>query len=142
METILCATRGGEDSVRTQDAVIAKAKEENARILFLYVIDVEFLKQTSRGARHDVVHKEIERMGNFLLAMACERAAAQGIEAGRVVGNGPLETALRDVALEKQVDLVALGRPAGEESVFELSGLRKLAERIERDTGIKTQIFG
>jgi nucleotide-binding universal stress UspA family protein len=141
METILCATRGGEDSIRTQNAVIAKAKEEGARILFLYVIDVEFLKQTSRGARHDLVHKEIERMGNFLLAMACERAAAQGVDAEPVVSNGPFETALRDVALKRQVDLIALGRPAGEASFFELSGLQKLAERIEGDTGIRTQII-
>jgi nucleotide-binding universal stress UspA family protein len=141
METILCATRGGEDSIRTQDAVIAKAKAEDARILFLYVIDVEFLKQTSRGARHDIVHKEIERMGSFLLAMACERAAVEGVDAEPVVSDGPFETALRDVALARQVDLIALGRPAGEASVFELSGLEKLANRIETETGIKTQII-
>jgi nucleotide-binding universal stress UspA family protein len=141
METILCATRGGEDSIRTQDAVIAKAKEAGAQILFLYVIDVEFLKQTSRGARPDVVHKEIERMGNFLLAMACERAANQGVAAESVVSDGPLEAALREVAVAKQVDLVALGRPAGDESVFELSGLQGLADRIEQDTGIETQII-
>ena len=76
MKKILCATRGGEASIRAQDAVIARAKEEDAVVLFLYVADVEFLKRTSYGARADVVQQEIERMGSFLLAMACERAAA------------------------------------------------------------------
>ena len=44
MKKILCATRGGEASLRTQDAVIAMAQETGATILFLYVVDVEFLK--------------------------------------------------------------------------------------------------
>ena len=66
---------------------------------------------------------------------------AQGVEAESVVGNGPLEAALRDVAKQRKVDLIALGRPAGEESFFELGGLKKLAERIEQDTGIETQII-
>ena len=78
MGTILCATRGGEDSLRTQDAVIARAKEQGADILFLYAADVEFLGKTASGVRTDVMQQEMDRMGTFLLVMACERAAAQG----------------------------------------------------------------
>ena len=141
MSKILCATRGGEASYRTQDAIIAKAKEEGAIILFLYVVDVEFLKWSSRGAHHhDAVQKEMERMGNFLLAMACERAAKQGVEAQPILRHGSLASALQEVAREEEVTLIAFGRPA-EESVFQLTGLEELARRLERVTGVPTEII-
>jgi len=141
MKKILCATRGGEASRRTQDAVIAMAQEEGASILFLYVVDVEFLRLTARGVRPDVVATELENMGEFLLAIACERAAAQGVQAEMCLRHGPLLEALESAAREEGADAVAFGRPAGPESSFSLTDLEQLADRIERDTGVKTYIL-
>lgn len=140
MKKILCATRGGEASRRTQDAVIAMAKEEGAVICFLYVVDVEFLKLTARGVRPDVVATEMERMGEFLLALACERAAEQGVEAEMCLRHGSLVEALESAAQEEGVSAIAFGRPAGPESSFSLTDLEELAARIEQDTGIETRI--
>lgn len=114
MGKILCATRGGEASYRTQDAVIARAKRDGSEILFLYVVDVEFLSKTARAVRLDVVHQEMERMGRFLLAMACERAAKQGVEAQTVLSDGTLAKAMTEVARQEDVTLIAFGRPAKE----------------------------
>ena len=141
MKKILCATRGGEASWRTQDKVIAMAKEEGATILFLYVVDVEFLRLTARGVRPDVVLAEMEHMGEFLLAMACERAAAQGVEAEICLRHGPLLEALESAARDEGADAIAFGRPAGPESSFSLADLEHLAARIEEDLGIKTYIL-
>lgn len=141
MKKILCPTRGGEASLRTQDKVIAMAKEEGATILFLYVVDVEFLKLTARGTRPDVVTTEMEHLGEFLLALACERAAAQGVEAEMCLRHGPLVEALESAAREEDVDAVAFGRPAGAASSFSLADLKLLAETIEADTGVKTHIL-
>lgn len=140
MQKILCATRGGEASHRTQDAVIAMAKEQGASVLFLYVVDVEFLKLTARGVRPDVVATELAHMGEFLLAMACERAAAQGVDAEMCIRHGPVSEALASAAVEEGVDAIAFGRPAGPESAFSLPGLERLTARIEETTGIKTYI--
>jgi nucleotide-binding universal stress UspA family protein len=141
MEKILCATRGGEASQRTQDAVIAMAKEAGASIVFLYIVDVDFLKLTVRGVHADVVNIEMEHMGEFLLAMACERAAAQGVEAEGVLRHGPLIEALESAAREEGVDAIAFGRPAGVGSSFSLADLEALTARIEKDTGIQTYIL-
>jgi nucleotide-binding universal stress UspA family protein len=141
MNKILCATRGGEASRRTQDAVVAMALQEEASIVFLFVVDVEFLKLTARGVRPDVVAAEMEHMGEFLLAMACERAAAQGAEATMCVRHGPLIEALESAAREESVDAIAFGQPAGAESSFSLADLAKLAAQLEQDTGIKTYIL-
>ncbi|MEJ2732093.1 MAG: universal stress protein [Anaerolineae bacterium] len=141
MKKILCATRGGEASRRTQDKVIAMAKGKGATILFLYVVDVEFLRLTARGVRPDVVLAEMEHMGEFLLAMACERASAQGVEAEMCLRHGPVLEALESAAREEGADAIAFGRPAGPESSFSLADLEHLAARIEEDLGIKTYIL-
>jgi len=141
MKKILCATRGGEASQRTQDAVIAMAKEKGATILFLYVVDVEFLRLTARGVRPDVVSTEMEHMGEFLLALACERAAAQGVEAEACLRHGSLVKALESAAREEGADAIAFGRPAGPDSSFALADLEALAAQIEEDIGIKSYIL-
>lgn len=141
MKKILCATRGGEASQKTQDAVIAMAKETGATILFLYVVDVEFLRLTARGVRPDVVSAEMEHMGEFLLALACERAAAQGVEAEACLRHGSLVEALESAAREEGADAIAFGRPAGPDSSFALADLEALAAQIEEDTSIKSYIL-
>jgi nucleotide-binding universal stress UspA family protein len=141
MKKILCATRGGEASLRTQDKVIAMAKEEGATILFLYIVDVEFLRVTARGVRPDVVLAEMEHMGEFLLAMACERAAAQGVNAEICLRHGPLIEALESAAREEGADAIAFGRPAGPDSSFSLADLERLTAQIEEDTGIRTYVL-
>jgi hypothetical protein len=47
MAKILCATRGGEASYRTQDAAVALAKERGDELVFLFVADISFLNQTA-----------------------------------------------------------------------------------------------
>ena len=81
MGKILCPTRGGEASYRTQDAAIVLAKEQGKQLVFLYVVDTHFLDRTERAVRPDVVMEEMTRMGEFLLIMAQERAQAHGIQA-------------------------------------------------------------
>jgi nucleotide-binding universal stress UspA family protein len=141
MNKILCATRGGEASQKTQDKVIEMAKEAGATILFLYIVDLEFLKVIARGVRPDVVSVELEHMGEFLLALACERAAAEGVPAEGVLRHGPLVEALESAARDEGADAIAFGRPAGEDSSFTLDDLEALADRIEEDTGIQTHIL-
>jgi hypothetical protein len=45
--TILCATRGGEASYRTQDRVIALAKEETSEWVFAFAVDTQFLDNSA-----------------------------------------------------------------------------------------------
>jgi nucleotide-binding universal stress UspA family protein len=141
MNKILCATRGGEASRRTQDAVIEMAKEHGATIAFLYVVDVEFLRLTARGVRPEVVMTEMEHMGEFLLAIAVERALEKGVEAEAVLHRGPLVEALESAAQEEGADAIAFGRPVGADSSFALGDLEEMAAKITQDTGIETFIL-
>ena len=140
MGKILCATRGGEASYRTQDAAISLAKERGDTLLFLYVVDLHFLDKTTGAGVVDVEHEMIG-MGEFLLLMARERAAEQGVEAEMVCRGGRLREELKKAAREEGVSLVVLGRPAGAESVFELGNLETLAAEIEAETKVETRIL-
>lgn len=135
--TILCATRGGEASIRTQEHVIEMAKERDAGIIFLYVTDVTFLGNQMTHAV--AVETEMEHMGEFLLLMAKERAEKQGVEAGTIVKGGDFRSALIEAAQEVGASVIVLGRPA-EGGVTRLEFLEELAADIKAETDIETKI--
>jgi nucleotide-binding universal stress UspA family protein len=139
MGRVLCATRGGEQSYRTQDAAIALARERGDTLLFLYVVDLRFL-DTVAGAGVVDAKQEMTRMGEFLVLMAKERAAGQGVAAETMVREGDLEEVLTNVACEQDVSLVVMGEPGDGESVFELADLTTCAARIEREADVETCI--
>ena len=140
MGKILCPTRGGEDSHRTQDAAIALAIEEDKPLVFLYVLDTHFLDRTRRAVRPDVVRQEMARMGEFLLAMAQERAKVRGIQAEVRIRYGEVCDEVKAAVEEEGAQLVILGRPVGAECRFQIPGLETFAAQIEAETGAKTQI--
>ncbi len=139
MGKILCATRGGEASRRTQDKAIALAKERGDELIFLYVVDIHFLDKTAAPIVVDVGN-EVTKMGEFLLLIAQERAAEQGVAAATIARKGQVREELKRAALEEGVSLVVLGRPVGAESVFQLVSLRAFAAEIEAETGVETLI--
>lgn len=136
MGKILCATRGGEASVETQEAAISKAQETGDELIFLYVYDVEFLAHAKYTLRSDVVTDELGRMAEFLMTMAIERAKQQGLDARSVIRQGDFRTELVAVAKEEQATRVILGRPADEGSHFKLERLQDMIEKLGSETGI------
>lgn len=138
MTTILCATRGGEASIRTQMKAIELAKERGADLLFLYVADVEFLGHMTGGIVVDVA-TELENMGEFLLLMAKERAEREGVTAHTVVKRGDFRAALLEAAAEGEASLIVFGSP-GEESVTRRDYLENLTAGITAESGIETII--
>ncbi len=142
MGRILCATRGGEASRRTQDAAIALAKEQGDELIFLYVADSSFLNQTAAPLVIDV-ESRLVRMGEFQLLMAQERAAAQGISAQAIVREGKLRAELVGAARELEVDLIVLGHPVDrhEQAVFDETALQAFATSLQAITGTQVRIL-
>lgn len=141
MGKILCATRGGEASYRTQDAAIALAREQEDELLFLYVVDTGFLDKTERAVRPDVVAAEMEKMGEFLLLMAQERAQKQDVEASYILRRGRVREELKEAARDEKADQVVLGKPVGDESIFALEALQAFGVEIEAESGAKVLIL-
>jgi nucleotide-binding universal stress UspA family protein len=139
MGKILCATRGGEASYRTQDQAIALAKERGDELVFLYVVDLTFLNTTAAPIVVDV-ETRIEHMGGFLLAMAQERAQEQGVQAKVVFREGTVREEIKAAVVQEGATLLVLGKPAGETSAFVPEALQAFAREIEEQTGVKVII--
>lgn len=139
MGKILCATRGGEASYRTQDQAIALARQRGDSLIFLYVIDTHFLDKTAAPIVVDVGN-QLQNMGGFLLAMAQERAEGQRVPVQCICRPGRVRDEIKAVAREEKVDLVVLGRPAGEADAFAMEELRAFATEIEAETGSQVEI--
>lgn len=137
MSLILCATRGGEASYRTQQAAIALAKEHGDEIVFLYIIDLSFLNKTAAPIVVNI-ENELDQMGRFFLLMAKERASEQGVEVRTITRNGTVQEEIINAVLEEGATLVVLGRPAGEQSAFQTSSLQAFADEIKRVTKAET----
>lgn len=136
--TILCATRGGEHSLNTQQYAIKTAKARDVDVLFLYVSNVEFLHNVAPVKYHDM-QEELDKMGEFLLLMAKERAEKQGVTASTIVKSGVFRDALIETAKETQASMIVLGTP-GEDSLTAREYLDDLVEELKAETGIDATI--
>ena len=140
MGLILCATRGGEASIPTQLKAIGLAAQTSAELAFLYVADSSFLNKTAAAVVVDV-EDELVNMGEFLLAMAEERAAKQGVQATSIIRIGVLREILPEVAKELAASTIILGRPAGESSRFQEADFEQFFQVIETETQAKVLAF-
>ena len=138
MGTILCATRGGEASIRTQEHAIALAKARETDIVFIWVADVQFLNHAGGNILVDVM-TEMEHMGEFLLLMAQERAQKAGVEASTVVKRGLFRQALIDTAREVEAGMLVLGTP-GDESLTARQMLEEVIAAVKAEVEVESVI--
>jgi nucleotide-binding universal stress UspA family protein len=139
MAMILCPTRGGEASYPNQDRAIAIAEERSAGLLFLYVANVSFLDRFASPLLVDV-ETELEEMGEFLLAMAQERAEKAGVKAQTEVRRGRFRYAIRDVIELYDINSLVLGTAVGQTGVTTFDYVKEVSQWILKETGIEVII--
>jgi nucleotide-binding universal stress UspA family protein len=133
---ILCPTRGGKDSYPNQDRAIALAKERGAAVLFLYITNVEFLELTASPKLIDIEDR-MDEMGEFLLAMAQERAEAANVEVSTLLKHGHFREALIEVIEEFPIATVVLGSSAGGTGLVTKQYIEELVDEIGGKTGVE-----
>jgi hypothetical protein len=106
---VLCPTRGGDASIPNQMCAIQIALERQAGLVFLYVSDVHFLDHMRSPVPVDMVEAQLDEVGEFILAMAQERAANAGVEAQAAVRRGQFRVALEAAIDEFGISVVVLG---------------------------------
>jgi len=138
MAKILCAIRGGEASQRLQDIGIELAKERESDLVFLYVVNTEFLDTASAALRESVTN-EMDKLGEFLLLMAIERAQKQGVTAGQIIRHGKLREEFEAAASAPDISTVLLGKP-GEGGLFSMESLEAVAAEIKEKCQVEVLI--
>ena len=125
MDLVLCVTRSGEAGIRVQDDAIALAKDRNNSLVFLFVADCSFLDKIAVGVLWRLANKELAKMGRFILAMAVDRALAEGVKAEAVIRSGVLRDVLLQVVSEMVVTTIFLEHPIGETCRFNEAELER-----------------
>jgi nucleotide-binding universal stress UspA family protein len=141
MGKILCATRGGEASLLTQQAAIELAKQNGDELVFVYIYDVEFLSHARYVLRSDVVEDAMDNMAEFLMTMAVERAGKAGVTARYIIRHGQIDEQLIEAAIDEKATLVVLGKPADDEGRFDAERLAELVARLREATGIEFRVL-
>jgi nucleotide-binding universal stress UspA family protein len=118
------------------------ARESGDELVFLYVVDLDFLNRTERAVRPDVVAQEMTHLGEFLLSMAQERAHKQGIQAKYILREGDVQEEIKAAAVEEEATMVVLGQAAEDDPActFAPEGLLRFAQEIQTETGIEARV--
>jgi nucleotide-binding universal stress UspA family protein len=142
---IVCAARGGRRHQPSVNRAIELACENDARLTFLYVLDVEFLRFTTVG-HTEMVFDELDKMGEFMMIRLCEFANESGcVDADYAIRHGKIRQEIMSFLFETRADLLVLGRPqdASEEEAppaFEDEGIVRFADEITQRTGAKVEL--
>lgn len=107
---ILCAVRGGPQSQLTVTRAVELAREHDAELVFLYVVDAEFLGYATVG-RPSVILKELRATGAFTMEMLRERVAHDGIDTDYVVHTGDVGRQIIESVRWQDADTLVMGRP-------------------------------
>ena len=139
MTTILCPTRGGQASYPNQEKAIALASERKARLIFLYVYNIQFLHHLSAPIIADV-EEEMDDLGEFLLAMAQEKAELAGVEAEAVVRHGVYNHAVEEVIHENQVNTLIMGTASTPQGYTDERFIQRLVADLQAATNVEVLI--
>jgi nucleotide-binding universal stress UspA family protein len=136
MSGIVCAIRGGPASQPTIRRAIMLAKETNLPLQFLYVVNLDFLSYTESGRVRNIT-TELEKMGDFILLAARDRAERGGVQADGAIRHGDIGDEIIQLAKDTKAAYVVLGPPRGEqeEDVFTHERLNQFMQRIEEESG-------
>lgn len=140
MGCIVCATRGGQGSRAAQLRAIERAKEDDSKLVFLYVVDLnlvgEYDEQLSAAVR-----AEFHWLGRALLRVARQRAEQADVEAEIAIRDGDVKEEIEKFLRETNASRLLLGAPRGTSTgVFGDDAVKQFAETIEADTGVKVEV--
>lgn len=150
INTIICATKGSPGCKVAEDKAIETAKENNSKLIFLYVIDTKFMEKVGGGGEwtEDDVTSGLKNIGSVILDIAKEKAIEMGISPDNVLTEerkGGIVSQIRIIVKEHTADLVVIGHPESDTGFLERhllmkegteSFIKRLKEKIGCDVVI------
>ncbi len=141
MRPIVCATRGGEVSRRTQERAVALAKERGTELIFLCVVDPSFAGLEDE-AMVATLTDELQRLGRSLLSIAQARARKQDVVARTAVRSGAVWQNIEEYVRKVDADALVIGVPRTSSTprAFGSGDVHHLAETVHKATGVEVVV--
>jgi nucleotide-binding universal stress UspA family protein len=114
------------------------AQERDETLLLLYVANVHFLDHAAGPVQLELVEKELDELGEFLLALSQERVEKAGLAVESVVCHGEFQQSLIEVIKRHEVTAVFLGRPAHDAALTTADFISNLARSLPVELGVET----
>ena len=131
MAGIVCAIRGGPASRSTIEAATALAVRVRQPLHLLYVVNANFLSQTTSSRLHPVLD-DMRQMGELILTLARQSAEARGADVETAIRTGDVAEEIVALCQALDADYVVVGKPVmrGGPNVFSTQKLDLTVERI------------
>ncbi len=137
---IACATRGGQGSRAAQFAAVERAKQDNAKLYFIYVVDESAITGIDSTIRK-AVKGEMFWLARTMLTLAIRRALSMGVAAEMAVLHGNLQEQLVAWLRNVKPQAFVLGAPRGTTDIFGDDEVERFALSIEQETGVDVMLI-
>ena len=141
---IVCGVTASAHSQKAALESARLAKQDGAELIYVYVVDVTFLEGgRTVSLTEDVVAGSLEQMGEHILELAGQIAAAQGVKPRKIVARGTVLDVLKQIVVEEKADLLVLGhekRTFFEKALFK-GDVEDHAQELTTRTGTEVKII-
>jgi len=141
--SIVCGVMGSAHAQKAALEAAVLAKRDNAKLTYVYVVDVGFLRGSVGGMSTGIAGEGLERLGEHILGFAEQLAQSQGVTPKKIVRRGAVLEVLKQVVLEEKADLLVLGhedRTFFEKALFKGS-VEDHAEELKQQTGTEVAVI-
>lgn len=135
-DLIVCAARGGRGSRAVQLEAIRVARERNARLVFLYVVDINALGEMD-DSLVPAVRAELEWLGKALMHVARQRAQQANIEVDVAVREGSVREEISRYVRQSGASLLLVGAPHATAGHSGDEAASRFARTLEEETGVQ-----
>ncbi len=141
--SIVCGVTGSAHAQKAALEAAALAKQHNARLTYVYAVDIGFLRSSVGGMSTGIAGDGLERLGEHILSYAAELAQSQGVTPKKIVRRGAALEVLKQVILEEKADLLVLGheeRTFFEKALFK-GEVEDHIEELKQQTGTEVTVI-
>jgi nucleotide-binding universal stress UspA family protein len=142
-KTIVCGVTGSLHSQKAALEAAVMASQSHAELIYVYVVDVSFLRRGSGSITSGAVADSLDKLGAQFLNVAEEIAKTQGVVPKKILRKGPVLDELKQVVLEEKADLLVLGhepRTFFEKAIFDGS-VEDHLEELKKQTGAEVTVI-
>lgn len=137
---VVCATRGGEGSRIVQRVATAYAKEHDAKLYFVFVVDESGYPEVVEPLR-EALGQELVWLGQTLLKLAQMRSQELGISAEFAILKGDIRDQIAGFLREKEAVRLFVGAPRGTNTnIFGDDEIERFATEVETASSVPVQI--